>query len=92
MFGNDEEWTRPYPINANDCIDCGQKQHSEVCCVCRNVKRLIYMQISESNKTDRTEEAFRLNDKLKQNKFKGELVLMYDGSGKVAKIKKSEYV
>jgi hypothetical protein len=45
-----------------------------------------------SDKIDRTADAFRINETLKQRKFKGELVLLHDGSGKVAKVKKTEYV
>lgn len=45
-----------------------------------------------TSKPDRTEEAFRLNESLKGKKWKGEIHLLHDGSGKVAKVKKVEYV
>ena len=41
---------------------------------------------------DRTEDVFRTVKHLKDTKFKGELTLMFDGSGRVAKVKKSEFV
>jgi uncharacterized protein (AIM24 family) len=45
-----------------------------------------------NEKADELERAVRIAQNLKSQKFKGELVLQFDGSGKVVKIKKSEYV
>jgi hypothetical protein len=43
-------------------------------------------------KQDRTEDAFREVARWKAQKCKGEIVLMFDGSGFVAKVKEVRYV
>lgn len=41
---------------------------------------------SVSTDVDKTEAAFRVANRLKQDKIKGKLILHFDGSGKVAKV------
>jgi hypothetical protein len=48
--------------------------------------------MNEQPKPDQTEKAFREVAKMKAEKRKGEITLLFDGSGNVAKVKKSEYI
>lgn len=48
-------------------------------------------QFEKENK-DRTSDAFKAVEHLKATKWKGEIILLLDGSGRVAKVKKSEFI
>jgi hypothetical protein len=55
------------------------------------VVRLFWVHEMDDTK-DKTEEAFRLLKEWKEKRRKGEIVLMLDGSGNVAKVKVAYYI